>query len=88
MRAPNGSTADVQGRRDNVGDSEPFKSVHGPDDIDDGIERADFVEVHSLDRRPVDRRFGLGETFEQRDCALLARVRQRRPFDRRDNVFR
>jgi hypothetical protein len=42
-------------------DAEPLEPQAGACDVDDRVGRADFVEVHLLDRRAVDMRLGLGE---------------------------
>ena len=39
------------------------------DDVDDRVERADFVQVHLLDRHLVDRGLGLGQPLEHALCA-------------------
>ena len=87
VRALDRAAADVERRRYDVVDAEPLEPVHGADDVDDGVERADLVEVDLLDRRLVNRRFGLGEPLEQVNRALLALGLQRRPADLVDDPF-
>ena len=57
--------ADVQRRHDDPVGAEPFDREHRADDVDDGIEGADLVQVHPLDRHLVDGGLGLGEPLEQ-----------------------
>ena len=71
----------LSGDDDDVVDAEPLHAVHGADDVDDRIERADLVQVDSLDRHVVDRGLGLGEPVEQLHRAILACPRQRRALD-------
>ena len=54
---------------------------HRADDVDDRVERANFVQVNLLDRNLMDGGFGLAETMEQRLGARLRGRRQRRPLD-------
>ena len=74
------------GDDDDVVDAEPLEGVHGADDVDDRVEGADLVQMDPLDRRVVDRGFGLGEPLEQMDCPFLPLGRQRGPPDRCDDV--
>ena len=61
--------------------AEPLEAVHGADDVDDRVERADLVQVDLLDRHAVDRGLRLGEPLEQLHRAVLALGRQRRALD-------
>ena len=72
MRGPDRAAADVQRRRDDALDAERLERVHGADDVDDRIERADLVEVDLLERGAVNRRLGLAEPGEQLLRAILA----------------
>ena len=44
------------GEHDDAVGAEPLEREHGADDVDDRVERADFVQVHLLDRHLMDRR--------------------------------
>ena len=50
--------------------ADPLEREHRADDVDDRVERADFVQVNLLDRHLVNRRLGLGQPLEQRLRAL------------------
>ena len=41
-----------------------FHRKHGPDDVNDGVECADFVQMHLCERRPVNRRLGFAKSSE------------------------
>ncbi len=47
--------------------AEHFKRNTGADDIDDGIDRADFVEVNFFRGQAVDTAFGVGDALENGD---------------------
>ncbi len=80
------AAADVERRGHDPIDTEPLHAVHGADDVDDRVERADFVQMDAFERHVVDRRLRLGQPPEQPDCAILAFPRQRRPFNRSRDV--
>ena len=48
-----------------------LERVDRADDVDDRVERADFVQVNLVDRRTVYARLGLGQSPEQRLRALF-----------------
>jgi hypothetical protein len=54
VRAFHRAAPHVQRRRHHLVGAEPLHAVHGADDVDDRIERADFMEVHVLERRLMD----------------------------------
>ena len=81
VRNLDGAAPDVQRRRDDVVDAEPLHREHDADDVDDGVDGADFVQVNLVDRHVVDRGLGLAEALEQRLGAGLPRRRQRRVTD-------
>ena len=51
-------------RRVQALDAEGLEARRAPDDVDDGVDGADLVEVHALDRRAVHLGFGGGEALE------------------------
>ena len=69
--------ADWNRRADDAIDAEPRQSADRADDIDDGIDRPNFVKMHLLDRRAVSRGLDLGQSRE--DAAGIG-------FDRRRQV--
>ena len=64
----------------------PLEREHGADDVDDRVERADFVEVHLLDRHLVNRRLGFGESLEQCFRPVAAGGRERGLVDQREDL--
>src|SRR4051812_45425688 len=60
--------------------------MHGADDVDERVERADFVQVHSLDRNSVDCRFSLSKPLKKSLGALLTPWAERRPVDQVVNL--
>jgi hypothetical protein len=48
----------------------------GAHDVDDGVDRADLVEMHLVGRDAMHVRLGLGQPLEHRAGALLDRVGQ------------
>ena len=81
MRAPHGSAADVERGCDHAVRTKPVHAVHHADDVDDGVERPDFVKVDLVDRHAVDRGLGLAKPIEQMNRPILALSRQRGAFD-------
>ena len=51
-------------------DLEQVQSQHHPDHVDDGVDRANLVELHGVDGRAVDRGFDLGQPLEDLCRAL------------------
>ena len=64
----------------------PFESEDRTHDVDDRIERAHFVKVHAVDRRLVNRRFGLPETLKHRLRTVATCGRQTRSVDQREDL--
>jgi hypothetical protein len=87
VRTRHRAAANVQRRCDDVADPKPFEAKHRADNVDDRVERPDFVQVHALDWRAMNGRFRLRQALEQVHRALLTRFRQRRTLDRRDDVL-
>jgi len=75
VRARHRSAPDVQRRRDDPLRPELLQAVHRADDIDDGVDGADFVEVDAVDRHVVNGGFRLGQPLEQMDRAFFPRLR-------------
>ena len=66
---PSGSGADVHGV-----DAEVREAERRADDVDDGVERADLVELDLLGRDAVHAPLGLGEAREDGERALAHRA--------------
>ena len=64
MLADDGAAADVEGRGEPAIDAEGFGSGGGADDVDDGVDCADLVEVDLFDGDGMDDGFGLAEKLE------------------------
>src|SRR5690606_37729315 len=73
--------ADVDGRANDAIDAEMVESNGGADDVYDGVERADFVEVNFLDIHAVDSGFGFAEAAEDADGGLFDRRIERALVD-------
>ncbi len=58
------AAAQRQGRGVHRFHTQPLQAGHGADDVDDGVDRADLVEMHLLDGRAVHAGFGLGQALE------------------------
>ena len=58
-------------------DAEVDESERGADHVDDGVERADLVELDALDRHAVHVRLGLGQPREDGEGAIAHRGSQR-----------
>ena len=69
------AAADVDRRDDDAIGVEPFEREHGADDVDDRVERADFVQVDLVDRHAVNRGFRLAEP---RNILIALRLAGRR----------
>ena len=74
MGALDGAAPHVEGRRDPTIDGEEFGSGGGADDVNDGVDGADFVEVNALNGDGVDGGFGFAEELEGAGGILLHRV--------------
>ena len=81
VRAPHRSAADVDRRGHDVVGAEPLHAKDGADDVDDRVEGADLVQVHSIDRHLVDRGLRFGQPLEQR-AARAPCPRPTAPTDR------
>jgi hypothetical protein len=78
--------ADVERRgHDPIGLQE-LERKHRADDVDDRIDRADFVQVDFADRHAVHLGFGLAESLEERLGSCLPGRAQRRPVDQAADV--
>src|SRR5580765_3928459 len=73
-----GATTNVQGGAGEGLDAQSREADTRPDNVDDGIDGANFVEMDLLERHVVDSGFGNTETAEDGGCALLHRRRKRR----------
>ena len=60
---------------------EPFEREYRADDVDNRVERADFVQMDLLDRNLVDGRFRFSKTMKQLFRATLRSRRQSRALD-------
>jgi hypothetical protein len=67
----NGATADVEGRGDPAVDGKVLGPYGGTDDVDDGVNGADLVEVDALDRDAVNGGFGFTEELERAAGVVL-----------------
>lgn len=64
MSTKDKSAPEREGRDDNALDAEGFHACEGSADVDDGIDAADFVEVHLINFGVVDGGFGFTDTIE------------------------
>ena len=64
MGAFDGACADVEGRADPLINGETFRADGGANDIDEGVDGSNFVEVDVFDAAVVDLGFGRAEVFE------------------------
>ena len=69
MLADDCSAAHVEGRGKPAIDAESLAAGGGADDIDDGVDRADFVEVDFLDGNGMNGGFGFAEKLKGADGA-------------------
>ena len=70
MRGCDPARPQRQPRADDVFGPEQVKAERYTNDVDDGIDRADFVELHVIGRSAVDCRLDLREPREHGACAL------------------
>ena len=76
MLALDGAAADVEGRGEPAIDAENLCSGGGADDVDDGVDRADLVEVDFFDGDGMDGGFGFAQELKgARRSGLLQRRR-------------
>jgi hypothetical protein len=66
VRGLHRAAPDVDGRHDDAIGLEPVEREDSPDDVDDRVERADFVQVDLLHRHVVDGGFRFREPIEER----------------------
>jgi hypothetical protein len=78
--------ADVQGRADDAIGADPCHREDDADDVDDRVERADFVQVDLLHRHLVDRRLRVAEALKHRLRPITTRWRETRPIDQLENL--
>ena len=71
-----GAAANVQRRTGELLDAERFKSDARADDVHDGVDCANFVEMNLFDGDIVDRGFRFAEFAENR-CSLIADLRRK-----------
>ena len=71
MRDLDAPRPDVQRRRHDVVGAEPLERKDRSNDVDDGVERADFMQMDLVERRLVYRGFRLANAAEQLDRAGL-----------------
>ncbi len=81
MRRLHHSATNIERRRHDAVGAEPLQGVHGADDVDDGVEGADFMEVDLLDRHVVNRGLGFRQALEQCLRAIASGRRQCRLVD-------
>ena len=72
--------------REHLVDVEHLERGRGADDVDDGVEGADLVEMHLLGRAAVNPSFCDGECFEGGEGAAPDAVGQARLFDHGGDV--
>ena len=81
----NRAAADIQGRGHPAIDAE-MRASHGrTDDVDNGVDRADFVEVNLLDGHRMNFCFGLAEKLKRAACVDLYCVCDRRVINDSEN---
>ena len=56
-------------------DSQHFQAGKGPTDINDGIDAADFMQVHLVDSGIMNGGLGLADPGEDTDSGFLDRIR-------------
>ena len=72
------AAAHIERRREDPIGAEPFQRKHRSDDVDNGIERADLVQVDLFDRHVMNRCFDFREPLKHRLRAFAAGGRERR----------
>ena len=78
VRALDRAAADIERRGEPAIDAERFASGGGADDVDDGVDRADFVKVNFFDGHGVDRGFSFAEQLKGAAGAVFYRLSKRR----------
>ena len=66
--------------------ADPLHREHDADDVDDRIERADFVQVDGVDRHLMDSGFNFREPLKHRLRAIASGGRQRGAIDEREDL--
>jgi len=69
--ADDGSAAHVEGRREPTIDAKRLRAGSRADDIDDGVYRSDFVEMHVINGDGMNGGFGLAKQLKCADGALF-----------------
>ena len=86
MRRLHHPAADVERRADDAVCGRPLHRVHDADDVDDGVEGADLVQMDFLDGHRMNRRLRLAEPLEHRLRALASGRRQARVIDQMEDL--
>jgi hypothetical protein len=81
------AAADIDRRHDDLVRLEPLEREDRTDDIDDRIERANFMEMDLLHRRAVDGGFGLAQPAEHLDGFRLTVIAQRGSINGGEDVL-
>ena len=71
MRDLDGPRPDVERRRHDVVGAEPLEREDGSNDVDDRVERADFMQMNLVERGLVYRGFCFTNATEELDRASL-----------------
>jgi hypothetical protein len=71
VRHLGGAAAYVESRAGEFLDAQDLEADAGPDDVYDGIDRADFVEMDLFKRDVVHPGFGFAELLEDGTCAVV-----------------
>ena len=74
MGALDGAAADVEGRSDPAVHGEEFGSGGGANNVDDGVDGADFMEVDALDGHGVNGGFSFAQELKGAGGTLLYRI--------------
>lgn len=81
MHGAGGAATGGQRRAVQALDAEEAQAGDGAGDVDDGVERADLVELDGVGGNAVDARLRLGEAAEDREDGCLVGQRERRGLD-------
>ena len=85
MGAVYGAAADVERRGEPAVHFEVLAADCGADDVDDGVDGSDFVEVNAFDGHRMDAGFGFAEKLEGSRRTSFYRIgEQGRPDDAED----
>ena len=86
MRRSNASAAHIERRGNDAIDAQRLERVHRPNDVDNRVERADFVKVNTLDGRTVNGGLCLRQSVEQSLRSLLPSRGERRTVNQTRNL--